>query len=180
MKTILTTLCMLLLSVGAHAAPGDGGDQPRLEVLGIPQSECPNHGGLCLSPGADSTLADAPASAVPAFSRVIARQPAERHGIGYIDDLPPWTLEINASLGRRALAGNAIFLIYDGENRKAQLTHEVTAAWQERVPAGDRLAARLTLSPEDGFRPNHTYLIRIVQLIHGKELLLSEGLVRLN
>ena len=36
-----------------------------------------------------------------------------------------------------------------------------------------KVAARVSLSPEDGFRAGHTYRIRIVQLINGKEIVLG-------
>jgi hypothetical protein len=37
----------------------------------------------------------------------------------------------------------------------------------------------VNLSPEEGFRAGHTYRIRIVQLIGGREIVLGEGDVSL-
>ena len=42
-----------------------------------------------------------------------------------------------------------------------------------------KLAARVSLSPDDGFRAGHTYRIRIVQLINGREIVLAESDVSL-
>ena len=47
------------------------------------------------------------------------------------------------------------------------------------MKAGARLAARVVLSPEDGFRAGHTYRIRVVQLINSKEIVLGESDVSL-
>ena len=41
------------------------------------------------------------------------------------------------------------------------------------------LAARLTLQPSEGFHAGHTYRLRVVQLVGGKEVLLAEGDVTL-
>ena len=49
----------------------------------------------------------------------------------------------------------------------------------ETIKAGNKLAARVTLAPDEGFRAGHTYRIRVVQLINGKELILTEGDVAL-
>ena len=96
-----------------------------------------------------------------------------------VDDQVPWTLDVGARLRKPALAGNAVFLVYDSEDPKALGHREVVRAWQAEVPAGTRLAARFTLSPNDGFRPGHGYRIRIVQIVRGKEVLLSDAPLQL-
>jgi hypothetical protein len=118
------------------------------------------------------------ATSSPRFVR--AATVATNDGDAYpVDDAIPWTIEISATLRHRALAGNAVFLVYDAGNPKSLSTHEVTGAWQAKIPAGDRLAARLILSPREGFRAGHTYRIRVVQIVHGKEDVLAEGQVSL-
>jgi len=193
MKIFLTTFCVSALSVGtalglADAAPGDGQLQDHIEILEQPSFHCPVRGSVCLTVGARSTVAAPSAAAAaldghpaagapPRFSRVDTAAKNSREA--RVDDSVPWTLDLSANLRHRALAGNALFLIYDAENPKAMASREVTAMWQAPIPAGDKIAARLTLSPEDGFRPGHAYRIRVVQLVRGKEVILADGQVKL-
>lgn len=191
MKTILSMIWPAMLSLGmtigaAQAAPGDWEESSHVEVLEPMPPVCALHNGICAAPGARSTVkaAEDPnrhyisATTAPRFSRVGA---AAAHGAdaANVDDNVPWTIDVNATLRRRALAGNAVFLLYDANNPKSQSSREVSGAWQVNVPAGERLSARLTLSPQDGFHAGHTYRLRIVQLINTKEAVLAEGQFRL-
>jgi hypothetical protein len=111
---------------------------------------------------------------MPRFSRVSS---AAGHR-GSQADSTPWTIEINAALRQSALAGNAIFIITDAEDASAA-ENEVTALWQAPIRAGMSVAARLMLSPDDGFHAQHTYHISVVQVIRGKQRVLAGGDVRL-
>ena len=91
----------------------------------------------------------------------------------------PWTLELTGTFKRPAWAGNALFLFFDLEDPDAIENRQFTALYQAPLKAGPKVAARLCLSPEDGFRPGHTYRIRVVQLISGKEIVLGESDVSL-
>lgn len=176
--------------VSAEAAPGDanGDEQSRVDIIELPAQACPIRGSLCPSAFPPSTVADpSPQTAslavhpgtfsTPRFSRVVTV--ATRTPQTYADEAAPWTITINASLRQRALAGNAVFLVFDGDDAKAVAAREVLGAWQATIPAGDRAAARLTLSPADGFRAGRNYRIRIVQIVNGKELILADGAVGL-
>ena len=108
----------------------------------------------------------------PSFSRVLPRELPGRT----ITDEVPWTVDINASLRRQAWAGNAVFVITDAEDpAQSVASRVVTAVYQAPVSAGDRIAARLRLSPDEGFRPGHTYRVRIVQIIENGEFELAAG-----
>jgi hypothetical protein len=96
-----------------------------------------------------------------------------------IDDSVPWTLEVNATLRQHALAGNVLFLIYDEEDQAALSAKQVTALWQAPISAGNLVSARLSLSADDGFHGGHTYLVRVAQIVNGKEIPLASGEVRL-
>ena len=91
----------------------------------------------------------------------------------------PWTLEVTGTLKRPAWAGNALFLFFDLEDPDAIENRQFTALYQAPLKAGPKVAARVSLPPEDGSRPGHTYRIRIVQLINGKEIVLAESDVSL-
>lgn len=192
MKTILTTLFAAALSIGglsnlATAAPGDSNGDSGVEILST-SGDCAVRGGLCVTPGAPSTVfaPSSPAAALgphaaasnpPHLARTLLT--AARGQPGDNGDDVPWTIDMRANLRHAALAGNAVFLIYDADNSKALVNREVIGAWQATVPAGDSLAARLTLSPNDGFNAGKTYRIRVVQIVHGKEVVLTDGPVRL-
>lgn len=197
MKTILAALCMMACSAWfvpatALASPGGtpGGayDDQRIEVLDSATVPCPQRGAMCLRAGDSSTQSVASSAAAtlaghpggndaPRFTRSVTR--VGRNNVAFTDDSVPWTIELDTTLRRQAMAGNAMFALYDTEDPKALAAREVTALWQAPIRAGNQIAARLVLSPDDGFRPNHTYRIRIMQLVGGKEILLAEGDVRL-
>jgi hypothetical protein len=52
----------------------------------------------------------------------------------------PWTLELCAAFKRAALAGNALFILYDADDPKAVAEHEVSALYQAPIHAGKALA----------------------------------------
>ena len=74
-----------------------------------------------------------------------------------------------------AWTGNALFLFFDLEDPESIENRQFTALYQAPVKAGAKVAARVSLSPEDGFRAGHTYRIRVVQLINGKEIVLGRA-----
>jgi hypothetical protein len=200
MKTLSKILFMMVFTVGvtgtpelpaALAAPGDGAEQPRLQVLdaGPPpgQSVCARGERLCFAPaGPSTTWAPSSATAVagraagvdtsPSFARAAAGGGRAAASLG--DDVP-WTIDLVGELRHAALAGNALFIVYDARDEKALADNEVTALWQARIRAGASVAARLTLVPEDGFRSGHTYRVRIAQLVGGKQIVLGEGSLHL-
>jgi hypothetical protein len=192
--TALAAASVWLAMAGtAAASPGDLGPRPGsddapvavLEGAGAPS--CAMKSGLCLQAGAHSTLAvaSAPVAAaiggerpgkappvVPRFERAAAAE-------GSSSASGPWTLALAANLKKAAWNGNALFLFFDLEDPQAVETKQVTALYQAPIKAGSKLAARVTLAPDDGFRAGHTYRIRVVQLINGKEVVLTEGDVAL-
>lgn len=193
MKTKLATLSMMVFSAwltpaATYAGPGDAYDEPtRLSILDARSVSCSPRGSLCIRPGDELTRAgDSPAMAslgrqiamndVPRFTRV---QPG-RGGAVRANDSAPWTLQVDARLRQAAISGNTLFLLWDVKDRKALEDKQVTALWQAPIVGTDRLSARMALSPDDGFRPGHTYHIRVAQLIGGKEVVLAEGMVGLD
>ena len=189
--TIPLSIC--LASAIGHAAPGDGpeddSERHQIRVQGPAQAgeRCTTHGGLCTSPG-DAGTATAPyqialaagtpiiALEAPGFVRV---RPADA-GRSLDPDALPWTVQVSAAFSHNAAAGNALFVLRDIEDPdQAPATRMVTALWQETIPRGDGIVMKMMLNADDGFRGGHTYELRIVQLIGGKEVDLAAGLVRL-
>ena len=190
-KQAMTVTAMLLTATGvALADPGDlaradesGGGAP-LEVLAAPTQPCAVKGGICLTAGSH-TLAVSSAEVavattsgktpplVPRFAR--AEAVASADGSNSASANAPWTLELAGTLKRPAFGGNALFVFFDMEDANAIDNHEYTALYQAPLKAGKILAARMALSPDEGFRAGHTYRLRVVQLINGREMLLSES-----
>ena len=165
----------------AYAAPGDAGEQPRLEVLDSALAGCSGRGELCFATGAASTrtvAAEYGTDAVANFTRITT--PANRTASGAPDDSIPWTIEVTASLRQRALSGNALFIVYDTDDHKAMSRNEVTALWQDNVRAGHSIAARLVFSPDDGFHAGHTYRVQIAQILNGRRVILASGDIHLS
>ena len=194
------------LSAPAVASPGDLPDVLRAEETPLTildpatATPCPQKPGLCVVAGSRSTItvASSPVAAaagpadkqsksaivVPRFSRaasVAATDGAATQAASSTTPSggSPWTLEITGTLKRPAWAGNALFLFFDLEDAASLDSRQFTALYQAPVKAGAKVAARVSLSPEDGFRPGHTYRVRIVQLINGKEIVLAESDVSL-
>jgi hypothetical protein len=201
MRVLVGWLATVVLAGTAAAAPGDLSDlihsehQAPLTILDPAMATpCPQKPGLCVNAGSRSTIsvASAPVAAaagpadkqskaaivVPRFSRASSiaatdgSQPAP-------DEHASWTLEIAGTLKHPAWAGNALFLFFDLEDPEAIENRQFTALYQAPLKAGAKVAARVLLSPEDGFRTGHSYRIRIVQLINGKEIVLGESDVSL-
>jgi hypothetical protein len=190
MRTFIKTLFAMMLCGGeivgsAQATPQEETDRPSVVVLDTLPT-CPQRGGLCLT-AAESTmrvptlLAEAPGASVisedaPLFQRSLPPEPYYRVG----DDDVPWKLDVSASFRRAAQPGNTLFVLTDtADPEQTRQSHVVTALYQTAILGGERLAAELSLSPQDGFRASHTYKLRVVQLIKGKEVELASGSVQL-
>lgn len=193
MKTTLKRMFALMLAIGSapgisHAGPGETGqDAPAVAVLEGSDVACPVKGNLCVRAGAPSTqpvgtLLSATVGAhgltwdAPRFVRAFPSELSFRSAA----DAVPWTVQVNARLRRPAWAGNSLFILSDAEDpEQAGASGLVTALYQAPIAAGERLIAKLRLTPDDGFRPGHTYKLRVVQLIDGVELELAAGEFRL-
>jgi hypothetical protein len=183
-------LTALLLVGGARAEGGavdplaSSSAEPVRVLDAVPPAHaCAAHVQLCVFAGARSTVAAAPQPGAPArFARATSlasaapeRALAKGSERSAAASAEPWSVDVVAHLKRPAFAGNTLFLFFDADDPQAMSAHQYTALFQARVAAGRSLAARFTLDPSDGFRPGHTYRVRIVQLIGGREVLLAEG-----
>ena len=175
------TLAILLLTKAALAAEPFL-DEPLQVRDPASASDCvAPSGALCVRAADASTIeaASMPTAGLVADARThvptFARNAAARDLVE-----PAWALDVVFRLRRAALAGNAVFLAYDADDVQSIAAREPVALWQAPVKGGRVVAARLTLTDDDGFRVDHTYRIRLVQLVGGHEVLLAEGDVRLH
>jgi hypothetical protein len=175
----LLTVLIALVGGAAWAGPGDAllhsdGSDPMesLAVIDAPAGRaCAARSGVCLFPGARST-AQVEATSAQVASRKAAAPVVPRFvrsGQG------AWVVELQATLKRAALAGNALFIIFDADDPEAVAEHQYTAMYQTAIRAGRALTARLAFSPDEGFRAGRAYRIRVVQLLGGKEVELTEA-----
>ncbi len=132
---------------------------------------CLVRGATCLSAGGSDTVL-LPAVTASADPKAIRELPAFRRTQGGDS---AWALEIDSYLDRPALAGCVLFLVYDLADPSSIEQHEVTAMHQGKIAGGRTVAARLRLSPNDGFHRDHDYRLQIVQLVRGRELVLAQG-----
>ena len=164
----LLTLC--LLRAAAWADPGDlappGRASDPMEALEILDGSRGCAASLCIVPGAPDTAA---APSEPIAAKRAAPLPPRFRRAG----ADTWTLEIAALLRRAALRGNAVFLLYDADDKEAIKEGQYTAMYQTSVHPGRALALRMRFHPDEGFRAGHTYRLRVVQLIGGKEIELA-------
>jgi hypothetical protein len=207
MRVLVGWMVVAALAAPAAASPGDLPDVTHAESAPLTildpatATPCPVKPGLCIVAGSRSTIsvASSPVAAaaagpadkqsksaivIPRFSRaasVAATDGAATQTASATapSEGMPWTVEITGTLKRPAWAGNALFLFFDLEDAAALENRQFTALYQAPVKAGAKVAARVSLAPEDGFRPGHTYRVRIVQLINGKEMVLAESDVSL-
>lgn len=188
MKTLTKSLLMSVFALGlaaaaevptAFAAPGDGDEQSRLTILDNGSSQaaavCAGREGLCFVSGAASTVSTPPVATAVAGHGGADLVPRFVRTGNNLGDEDAWTVDVSGNLRRAALSGNALFIIYDAKDEKAFAEHEVTALWQAPVHSGNTVAARLMLTPDDGFRSGHTYRVRMAQIIQGKQVVLGEG-----
>lgn len=191
MTTLSNILFATMFSIGlasaVQAAPGDAEEEQRITVLTSQKDDCSVRQGLCISAGAKSTrpvatllaaAGDAPVST--ADSSLFLRAISDSANRRYEEDAVPWTVDVSAAFRKRALAGNTLFILTDTEDAdQAAGSNTVTALFQAPIQGGDRATVRLVLHPQDGFRAGHTYRLRVVQLIAGKEVELTSGLIGL-
>jgi hypothetical protein len=197
MKWSLAPVAMVMAS-SVMAAPGDlaalGSDAVEsLAILDVAEVKgcAGREAGVCFAAGGRSTIAvesgavalaaprgkkQAPPVIVPRFARATSLAGTTITGPSAGGS---WTLEVLAALKKPALAGNAIFMLFDSDDPEALAARQFTALYQANVKAGAKVGARLVLSPEEGFRAGHTYKLRIMQLVSGREILLAEGDVTL-
>jgi|GEM_PF-3211258 len=177
-KTIFSFLTVLTLTATsswaqADATPARAIDE-KFELLDGGKG-CHHQGLLCMSPGDEATTR-APDQMVSRTGghAVVAPVPKFVHGPSTSEGRAKWTLELNAT-PRRSWTGNAIFLVFDAADPTNVAEGNYAAMFQAPIRAGKPLAARMILDSEEGFRADHTYKIRVVQIISGKETVLAEG-----
>jgi hypothetical protein len=180
MRVVAATLILLGASVGS-AQPGALMDR-EAGVQALDQAgRCARPAAICFAAGARTTVAvetqgtEEKATTTPTRFARAASMAASGAAVASADRNGEWTVDLAAALKRPAWGGNALFMLFDLDDKDALANRQFTALYQTNIKAGPALGARLTLTPDEGFRAGHTYRLRVVQLISGKEILLTEG-----
>jgi hypothetical protein len=152
--------------------------EDRLEELEhAPAPTCPR-GRLCVTAGSANTHIVQPELAsmkptlpggAPAFARSL--ELVSRATGSAMRDESPWTFVLSS--GRAVRPGSLVCLVFDAHDARAIAARQVVALYQTDV-RGTAVALKLRLSPDDGFAANHSYLIRLIQLVGGRELRIAE------
>jgi hypothetical protein len=112
---------------------------------------------------------------------VLARgtQVAAKGGLGTTGIDQPWQVEMVARFRARSNTGPIIVALFDRDDPESIARKEAKVFWNVSMNPGRDLGMRFLLSPEDGFEPSHTYLVRVVQTQGVRDRVLAEGNVHL-
>jgi hypothetical protein len=160
--------------------PGIEADDNAPEVFLVSakqRRECSHPGSVCLSPGGSGTSEGVEMREDASPITVMARG-AQVAGVGALHKLlpnQPWRIEMVADFKSRSTDSPIIVAVIDGENPEAVANHQALAVWDVNMQPGKSLGMRFQLSPEQGFAPSHSYLLRVVQGQGKSEKILAEG-----
>jgi hypothetical protein len=150
-------------------------------VSGQKRRSCPGIGAVCVAPGGSATMLGSEVTPSGPPLTVLARgtQVAAKGSLGKASSDQPWQVEMVAKF--RALSDHTpvIVAIFDTADPESLAHKEAKILWTVNMNPGRELGMRFLLSPEDGFEPSHTYLLRVVQTKSTSERILAEGVFHL-
>ena len=154
------------------------------QVFLVSQSQkrdCPQLGSVCVSPGGSATIVGVEVSEERPDVTVLARgtQVAAKGGLGTAVADQPWQVEMVARFRARSDRGPIIVAVFDRDDRESIERKEAKALWNVSMNPGRDLGMHFLLTPEEGFEPSHTYLLRVVQVQGVRDRVLAEGTVHL-
>ncbi len=121
-----------------------------------------------------SKLAGTPYGEIPIYRRIPRIEEKQ------VPSSRVWEIQFVANLTPKNLNGNVMFMIFDREDPTAVSRHTYVAMWEATMSPFHFVGAQLRLDPEsEGFHATHTYLLRIVQRLGPREVLLAQGTFRL-
>ena len=157
-------------------------DTPQVFVVSRTQKrECPELGMVCVAPGGSGTVLGVEVADGRGPVTVLARgtQVAARQGLGQAAAEQPWQAELVARFSGRSQNAPVLVAIFDRDDQESIIENTPMILWSVNMEPGRELGLRLSLSPEDGFVPSRTYMVRVVQVVDGRVRSLAEGDVHL-
>jgi hypothetical protein len=143
--------------------------------------ECPQRGAVCVAAGGSGTIVGVEVSENQPAVTVLARgtQVAAKGSLGAAGNNQPWQVEMVARFRARSSNGPIIVAVFDRGDPESIAQNEAKVFWNVSMSPGRDLGMRFLLSPDDGFEPSHTYLVRVVQTQGVRDRVLAEGNVHL-
>jgi hypothetical protein len=157
-------------------------ETPQVFLLSREQKrECPQLGSVCVAPGGSATIVGVEVSENQPAVTVLARgtQVAAKGGLGTAGIDQPWQVEMVARFRARSNSGPIIVVVFDRDDPETIAHKDAKVLWNVNMSPGRALGMRFLLSPDDGFEPSHTYLVRVVQTQGVRDRVLAEGNVHL-
>jgi hypothetical protein len=157
-------------------------DTPQVFVVSRTQKrECPKPGAVCVSPGGSGTVLGIEVADERGPVTVLARgtQLAAREGLGQAATEQAWQAELVARFSGRSQNAPVMVAFFDRDDQESIIENTPMIVWSVSMEPGRDLGLRLLLSPEDGFVPSRTYMVRVVQVVDGRVRGLAEGDVHL-
>jgi len=188
---MLAQVILLTLAQGEMPSMLESWEVPSFEVLNetpqvflVPQAlkrECPERGSICVTRGGSATIVGVEVSDDRPDVTVLARgtQVAAKGGLGAAGTEQPWQVQMVARFKARSEHGPIVVAVFDRDDPESIARKEAKALWTVDMNPGRDLGMRFLLTPEDGFEPSHTYLLRVVQTQGVRDRVLAEGTVHL-
>jgi hypothetical protein len=143
--------------------------------------DCPQRGSVCVASGGSATIVGVETAKDQPAVTVLARgaQLASKGGFNSAGPKQPWQVEMVARFGARSNSGPIIVGVFDRDDPESVARKEAKVFWNVSMNPGRDLGMRFLLSPDDGFEPSHTYVVRVVQTQGLRDRVLAEGNVHL-
>jgi|SRR5450631_571480 len=145
------------------------------------KSDCARVPGICLFADGGGTVAGVDADSTLGAVTALARG-TQVAGLAKGEKVPEakaWHVELIARFRMRTADVPIVVAVMDRADPEGIARKEATALWQLTSPPSRDLGMHLAFSTDDGFQPQHTYLVRIVQGTGANEKTLAESNVLL-
>ena len=142
------------------------------------KKECERVGRICLYGDGGGTIAGIDVNPTVGIVTTLARgtQVAALTRTDQVPEADTWHVEMIARFRTRTTATEPLIVaVMDYADPDGMAKKEATAVWQVDGTTAKDLGLRFVFSPEDGFLPRHTYLVRMVQGVGAQEKVLAEG-----
>jgi hypothetical protein len=146
-------------------------------VSSVNRRNCSTAGTVCVVPGGSNTMigiemtpSGPPLTVLARGTQVAAKEKLDTPSLDQ-----PWQVEMVARFKALSERIPIIVAIFDRADPDSLAQKEAKVVWTVDMNPGRELGMRFLITPEDGFEPSHTYLVRVVQTNSNSERILAEG-----
>lgn len=166
----------------SEEVPGWFDSTPTVFLLSSAQKgNCRKAGTVCVAPGGSATMGGM-AMTPSALPLTVLARGTQVAGEGYLAKASsdqPWQVEMVSRFWKLSKRLPVIVAIFDTADPESLARKEAKMLWDVNMNPGRELGMRFLLTPQDGFEPSHTYLLRVVQAKRKWERILAEGVFHL-